>query len=75
MGLSLFVLPKTISDHCPIILEGGRIKKGKTPFKFENMWFKVDGFKDLLRNWWTRYNVSGTSSLPCCEVKGPQKRP
>ncbi|RVX09333.1 hypothetical protein CK203_015351 [Vitis vinifera] len=31
---------------------GGRIRRGPTPFRFENMWLKVDGFIDLLRGWW-----------------------
>ena len=30
---------------CPISLEGGEVKKGKTPFRFENMWLLLDGFK------------------------------
>ncbi|RVX15984.1 Transposon TX1 uncharacterized 149 kDa protein [Vitis vinifera] len=25
---------------------------GPSPFRFENMWLKVEGFKDLLRSWW-----------------------
>ena len=25
------------------------------------MWLKTKGFKDLMRNWWIRYIVNGTS--------------
>ena len=24
------------------------------------MWLKVEGFKDLVKNWWTSYNFSGS---------------
>ncbi|RVX19782.1 hypothetical protein CK203_005356 [Vitis vinifera] len=30
-----------------------RVKKGKIPFHFENMWLLSDGFKELVREWWT----------------------
>ena len=34
--------------------------KDKTPFKFENMWLKVEGFKELVRNQWEGYSVKGS---------------
>ncbi|RVW91325.1 hypothetical protein CK203_035383 [Vitis vinifera] len=55
-------------DHCPIVLGGGGIKKGKISFRFENMWLKTDGFKDLIRNWCTGHVVYG-SSRHCLAVK------
>ncbi|RVW25103.1 hypothetical protein CK203_113763 [Vitis vinifera] len=27
-------------------------RQGPSPFRFENMWLKANGFKDLLRGWW-----------------------
>lgn len=62
------MLPKPVSDHCPIVLGGGGIKKGKISFRFENMWLKTDGFKDLIRNWCTGHVVYG-SSRHCLAVK------
>ena len=45
-------LPQPISDHFPVLLVGGGIRRGPSPFRFENMWLKVEGFKDLIRSWW-----------------------
>ena len=56
-------LPRPTSDHFSILLEGGSLRRGPTPFKFENMWFKVEGFKDLIRNWWRGIEVSGSASF------------
>ena len=50
-GLYQSFLPNPILDHVPILVDSGEIRKGKTPFRFENMWLKVEGFKELVRNW------------------------
>ena len=51
-----------VSDHNPIVLEAGGFSSGKSPFRFENMWLKIDGFKDLIRSWWNGYSVKGYSN-------------
>ena len=33
-----------VSDHCPILVEVGGMLRGKSAFKFENMWLKMEGF-------------------------------
>jgi hypothetical protein len=48
-------LPWLLFDHYPILLDCGRIVGGKSPFKFENMWLKVDGFVDRVWGWWGSY--------------------
>ena len=45
-------LPRPVSDHSPIFLDGNGLCKGLIPFKFENMWLKVNGFKELINSNW-----------------------
>ena len=46
------VLPRSISDHFPIFLEEGDMKKRLSPFRFENMWLEEEEFKDQMKMWW-----------------------
>ena len=39
------------------------MSQGPSPFRFENMWLKVDGFKDLLRDWWQEGVRGGRASF------------
>ena len=61
-GVFQCALPRIVSNHCPVSLEGGGVKIGKTPFHFENMWLLSDGFKELVRAWWTRHSVARSKS-------------
>ena len=39
------------------------MSRGPSPFRFENMWLKVDGFKELLREWWQGGARGGRASF------------
>ena len=57
------VLTRPISYHFPILLDGGGLRKGPSPFRFENMWLEDEGFKDQVKNWWGGFNFTGTFSI------------
>ncbi|RVW82268.1 LINE-1 reverse transcriptase-like [Vitis vinifera] len=44
------------------MLAGGGIRQGPTPFRFENMWLKAEGFIELVRSWWQGIDVRGSAS-------------
>lgn len=55
------VLPRPMSDHFLILLDGGG-QRGPTFFRFENMWLK-EGFKNALQTWWEGLIFSGFVSF------------
>ena len=52
-----------LSDHFPILLESGSHRRGRIPFRFENMWLKAEGFLDKVKSWWENYHFQGTPSF------------
>ena len=57
------VLHKPVSDHFPILLDGGGVRSGPMPFRFENMWSTEEGFKKKMQPWWVGLNFSGSASI------------
>ena len=44
------------------MLVGAGIRRGPTPFRFENMWLKAEGFKELVCSCWQGIDVRGNAS-------------
>ncbi|RVW34514.1 hypothetical protein CK203_109533 [Vitis vinifera] len=63
LGAMQFLLLRPVSDHSPILLDCGGMRKGKNPFRFENMWLRVEGFMDKFKEWWQSYNFRGKPSF------------
>ena len=56
-------LSRLLSDHFPILLEGGNLHGGKKPFRFENMWLKDEGFLERVSSWWESYYFQRSPSF------------
>ena len=70
-GVIQSTLLRLVSNHFPILLDGGGIRSGSFPFGFESMWLKSEGFKDLLKGWWQRLSFRGSISyIMVAKLKG-----
>ena len=55
-NVSQRVLPRIVSNHCPLLVVAGSVNKGQSAFKFENMWLKEEGL--ALVEWVLLYGFS-----------------
>ncbi|XP_075665423.1 uncharacterized protein LOC142635093 [Castanea sativa] len=62
-NVSQRMLPRILSDNCPLLLEAGVVRRGRSAFKFENMWLKTEGFVDRVKQWWDGYSFEGSPSF------------
>ena len=60
MGCFSETLLRPVSDHSPILLDNEGVRSSPSPFRFELMWLKFEGFKELLKWWWQSLKFHGT---------------
>ena len=53
-------LLRNIFYHFPILLDSDGIRTGPSPFPFELMWLKHEGFKEILKGWWQSLVFQGS---------------
>ncbi|MCH90117.1 transposon TX1 putative 149 kDa protein, partial [Trifolium medium] len=56
---ALWVLPRTVSDHCPLVVRFSHGDWGPRPFRFNNHWLEHKDFKSLVESYWRNSNYSG----------------
>lgn len=56
-------LDRSISDHCPILMEIKSVDWGPKPFRSINAWLSHPSFKDFVTNRWQQYEVQGWGSF------------
>ncbi|XP_068498242.1 uncharacterized protein [Phaseolus vulgaris] len=54
-----FVLSRSISDHCAVILKEVSVDWGPKPFRCLDVWQRDNGFKEFVRSSWSSYKVVG----------------
>ena len=57
------MLLRVLSDHYPLLLEVGVVRRSRSAFKFENMWLKAEDFVDRVKQWWDGYSFEGSPSF------------
>ncbi|XP_057811339.1 uncharacterized protein LOC131025560 [Salvia miltiorrhiza] len=55
-------LPRTVSDHCPILMETKFVDWGPKPFRFINAWTSHPDFARIVSESWNKEGISGWSS-------------
>ncbi|XP_057811260.1 uncharacterized protein LOC131025482 [Salvia miltiorrhiza] len=69
--LSEEALQRTVSDHCPLMMETITVDWGPKPFRFINAWTSHPDFEKVVKDSWQRPGISGWS---CYIFKEKMKR-
>jgi exonuclease III len=56
---SLWILPRTVSDHCPLVMRYSNVDWGPRPFRFNNHWLAHGSFRSTVEEFWRSYVSSG----------------
>ncbi|KAJ9560860.1 hypothetical protein OSB04_006020 [Centaurea solstitialis] len=59
----VYVLARSFSDHCPIMLKSGEVDYGPKPFKLFDHWLENEEFQNLVKVSWTSKEVAGTGDV------------
>ncbi|KAL6517653.1 hypothetical protein OROMI_033354 [Orobanche minor] len=74
---SVTVLPKELSDHCPLTLSCVSMDFGPAPFRFYNSWLEDKNIAEIVEKAWLGCNGSGSADRKLLEklkaVKGRLK--
>jgi hypothetical protein len=62
-NFALSALATGASDHCPLILNHRDHVATKASFKFENHWLKIDGFREVVQEAWSKPQVGSTHTV------------
>ena len=65
--LDRFLVTADWESHCnkvtQIFLDSDGVRMGPYPFRFELMWLKYEGFKEILKGWWQNLHFYGSFSF------------
>ncbi|XP_057808850.1 uncharacterized protein LOC131023324 [Salvia miltiorrhiza] len=64
-------LPRSVLDHCPILMETKVVDWGPKPFRFINAWMNHPNFDKIVEDSWQKSGISGWS---CFVFKEKLKR-
>jgi len=56
-----FILSRTVSDHCALVLKDSKVDWGPKPFRSLDVWQEDSRFKDFVRSKWHSYELQGGS--------------
>jgi exonuclease III len=68
-SVALWVLPREVSDHCPLILKYCIDDWGPKPFRFNNYWLDNKKFKEIVEGCWESHHVGGWLDGICVKRK------